>query len=49
MLSRDEGEFSGRESLLTPRPATWAILRGARLYPKYTLIDQLMYFAELRA
>jgi ABC-2 type transport system ATP-binding protein len=49
MLSRDEGEALWNNKPLTTATCNVGYLAEERgLYPKYTLMDQLTYFAELR-
>ena len=49
MLSRDEGEVYWNGAPLSTKTCNVGYLAEERgLYPKYTLIDQLMYFASLR-
>lgn len=49
MLSHDEGEVLWNEQALDPMKLNVGYLAEERgLYPKYTLMDQLLYFAKLK-
>lgn len=49
MLSRDEGEVLWKGKPLSAREVNIGYLAEERgLYPKYTLMDQLLYFAKLK-
>lgn len=49
MLSYDEGEVLWNGSVLDPMRTNVGYLAEERgLYPKYTLLDQLLYFAKLK-